>query len=137
VERKTEDLHACRKVVQETFRLMVMLESKDEVVSLADNDHITLGMTISPLLCPQVQEVVQIRVGKQRRYHNSLRITHRDHGPSSSLRYSGPEPFPDEAEHPSVGDPMLEETKHPFAVYGIEETTDVRIEQLDWRERWA
>jgi hypothetical protein len=40
------------KVIQETFRFMAVLETQDEVVSVAYDDDITVRMTISPLLCP-------------------------------------------------------------------------------------
>jgi hypothetical protein len=36
--------------------------------------------------------------------------------------------FADQAEHPSVGDPVLEEFEQPSMVDGVEETSDVRIE---------
>ena len=51
--------------------------------------------------------------------------------PSSSRsrpRDSRPEPFADQAENPSVGDPVLEKLHHPPVVDRVEEPTDVGVE---------
>ena len=128
MERKAEALQTLPKIIQEAFRLMAILEPKDEVVGITNDDQIALCITAAPLMCPKVQDVVQINIGKQRRYHRSLGSTYLGRGPRSGLGHSCLEPFADQAEHTSVGDPVLEEFEQPSVVDGIEETSDVRIE---------
>ena len=56
---------------------LAVLESQDEIVRVPNDDDIARGMPPPPLLRPQVEDVVQVHVGKQRRDHRSLRCTHR------------------------------------------------------------
>ena len=90
VEGETEACKAILKVSQEALSLIAMLEPKDEIVCVAHDDRMAGGMTTSPLVCPQVQGVVEVPMGKQRRYHSPLGCAHRRLGPSPGLGYPGP-----------------------------------------------
>ena len=128
VEGEAETSEAVLEVLQESFRFPAVLESQDEIVRVSDDDDITLCMTAPPLLCPQVHDVMKIHIGKQRRDHRSLGCTHRSRGPLSGLGDPCPEPLADQAEYPSIGDPVLEEFKQPFMVDGVEKALNVCIE---------
>ena len=86
MQRKAEMLQAFPKVSQEAFRLSAMLKPQNEIVSVADNDHIAASMATAPLVCPQVQDVVQVHVAKQRRYYRSLRRAYPRRGPNCRPR---------------------------------------------------
>jgi hypothetical protein len=43
-----------------------MLEAHDEVVGVPDHDHVTRGLAPSPALGPEVEDVVEVDVRKQR-----------------------------------------------------------------------
>src|SRR5271157_4421688 len=108
--------------------LKVLLESHDEVVRVSDDDNIPLCMMASPLLYPQVQDVMKIHIGKQRRDHRALRCTYRSRGPLTILGDSCPEPLANQPEYPSIGDPVLDEFEQPFMVDGVKEALNVCIE---------
>ena len=50
------------KVIQETLRIRPILNPQDEIISLADSDSIAVRIVPSPLMCPLVQNVMQIHV---------------------------------------------------------------------------
>jgi hypothetical protein len=93
MEGKTEAFETFPEVSKESFRLLLILESQDEVVSLAHDDNVTACVAASPLLCPQVQDIAKTHIGKQRRNHRPLRCTHRGLGPCSILGQASLEPF--------------------------------------------
>ncbi len=125
---ETEAFKAILKVSQESLSLIAVLEPKDEIVGVAHDDHIAGGMTTSPLMCPQVQDVVEVHIGKQRRDHRALECTYRRLGPLAVLGHSCPEPLTDQAQDPRVCDSVLEEFDQPSVVEGVEKATDVRTE---------
>jgi hypothetical protein len=50
------------QVVQESLGLVTMLEPQDEVIGLANDDDVAVGVPLPPLLHPQVEQVVQVHV---------------------------------------------------------------------------
>jgi len=62
------------------------------------------------------------------RDHCPLRRTQLRLRPLAVFRYSRLEPFLDQAKHPLIGYPVLEELHRPFVAHVVEEATDVRIE---------
>jgi len=54
------------QIVEEPASVRLVLEADDCVIRVADNDRIPAGMTLAPLLHPQVIDVVQIDVRQQR-----------------------------------------------------------------------
>jgi len=43
-----------------------MLKSGDEIVGVADNNHVTARDFLSPYLDPQVEDIVQVQISQQR-----------------------------------------------------------------------
>ena len=52
--------------VEEPPGVGLVLEADDDVVGIAHDDHVAGGLAPSPALGPQVEDVVQVDVGKQR-----------------------------------------------------------------------
>lgn len=50
-----------------------MLEAHDDVIGVPHNDDLTLGIVLPPVIGPEVERIVKIDVGQQRRDNRSLR----------------------------------------------------------------
>ena len=61
------------QIVQEPLGVLPVLKPDDEVVREPDDDHITVREPVPPPVGPQVQDVVQVHVGEQRRNRCPLR----------------------------------------------------------------
>jgi hypothetical protein len=84
-----------------------VLEAEYEIIGVAHDDHVARGLTPSPALGPQIEDVVQVDVGERRRDHRPLpgpTVTDRDDPVFEDAR---PEPLPDQADDARVGDPVL------------------------------
>src|SRR5262249_48210118 len=53
-------------LVQEALGVALVLESDDEVIGIAHDNHVARGLAPSPALDPEVEGIVQVDVGKQR-----------------------------------------------------------------------
>ena len=51
-----------------SFGLIAVLESQDNIVDVAYDDDIPLRATLPPLLCPGIQNVVEVDIRQQGRY---------------------------------------------------------------------
>lgn len=51
---------------QEPLGLVLVRESHDKIIRVADDDHIAGRVTLSPLIHPQVQNIVQVHIRQQR-----------------------------------------------------------------------
>src|SRR6185312_7849607 len=74
------------------------------------------------------ENIVQVDVRKQRRDYCSLRRAHLRFRPLTVFRYSGFQPFLDQAEHAAISHAMLDELHRPFVAHIVKEPTNVRIE---------
>ena len=54
------------KLSQKPFGVFAMLKSDDEIVSVADNYHLSPRGLPSPCLNPQVEHIVQVHVSQKR-----------------------------------------------------------------------
>ena len=61
------------KIGQEPLGVLPMLEPDDEVVREPHDDHVTAREPAPPPVGPQVEDVVEVHVGEQRRYRCPLR----------------------------------------------------------------
>src|ERR671918_231214 len=81
-----------------------------------------------PPVSPEVERVVQVHVGQERRYAAPLGRAFFTPRPRPVLQHAGIEPFLDQPHDALVRNPMLDELHQPPVVDGIEEPTDVGIE---------
>jgi transposase len=105
-------------------------QADDNVIRVAHDNHVTRGLAPSPALGPEVEDVVQVDIGEQRRDYRALRgpdVTDR-HGPV--FQDARPQPFPDQADDARITDPVLHETDQPCLVDRVEEAPDIRIENV-------
>ena len=66
MKRQRELLQPLAHLVPEAPGIGLVLETDDDVVGVAHDDHVALGLAPSPALGPEVEDVVQVDVGKQR-----------------------------------------------------------------------
>src|SRR5712691_9343490 len=121
MQRQRKLLQPLAHLVKEAPGVALMLEADDEVVGVAHNDHVARGLALSPALGPQIEHVVQVDVGEQRRDHRSLRrppVADR-HDPVFEDAHL--EPFLDQADDAPVADPVLDEADQPVLVDRVEE----------------
>jgi hypothetical protein len=57
------------KLFQEPLGVLPVLEPDDEVIRPAHDNHVTMRLPFPPPVGPQGEDVVQVHVGEQRRYH--------------------------------------------------------------------
>ena len=50
---------------QEPPRVAFVLKADDDIIGIAHDDHVAVGLTPSPLLGPEIKDVVQVDVGEQ------------------------------------------------------------------------
>src|SRR5438309_788434 len=66
VERQRVFSQSLSHLVQEAPGVRLVLETNDQVVSVAHDDHVAGGLAPSPAFGPEIEDVVQVDVGKQR-----------------------------------------------------------------------
>ena len=72
MQRQRELLEPFTHRVPEAPGVGLVLEPDDDVVGVPHDDHVALGLPLSPAVCPQIEHIVQVDVGQQRRYHRTL-----------------------------------------------------------------
>src|SRR5271166_4644362 len=96
-------------------------------VGIAHDDHVARGLAPPPALGPEIEDIVQVDIGKQRRDHRTLPrplLTDRHRPLFEDAR---PQPFADQADDALVADPMLDEPNEPFLAHRVEERPDVGV----------
>src|SRR5438445_7620114 len=73
MHRQPELLHARAYLGQESLGIVLSLETDHAVVGVTNNNHVPAGVAVSPLLRPQVEDVMQVNVGQHRGYNRPLR----------------------------------------------------------------
>src|SRR3954453_22036485 len=120
MQRQRELLQPRAHRVPEAPGVGLVLEADHDVVRVAHDDHVARGLAPSPALGPEVEDVVQVEVGEERRDHRPLS------GPPVADRHdpvledTRPQPFPDQADDARVGDPVLQEADQPFLADRVE-----------------
>jgi hypothetical protein len=102
------------QIRQKPLGIGPMLEAGDEVVGIAHHDDVAPGMAVSPLPRPQVEDVMQVDVGEQRRDHRTLRRPNRCRRHRPVFHHPDLQPFADQPDHAPVSDPMLDKTDQPI-----------------------
>src|SRR5271154_862789 len=65
VQCQFELTHSLMQVMQESLRLMLMLEADNGVVRITDDDHVA-GRLAAPAVGPEIEHVVQVHVRENR-----------------------------------------------------------------------
>ena len=112
----------------EPLGVVAMLEARHVVVGETHDDHVTAGVSPAPLVGPQVEDVVKVDVGEQRRDRCPLDRSLRRLRPLPLFDDPGPEPLADQSQDSLVRDPVLEELLQPALVEPSEEVADVSVE---------
>jgi hypothetical protein len=102
------------KILQKAIRFRPMLEPEYVIIRVPDDNNIALRTLLAPDVHPQVEYIMQIDIGKQRRNHRTLRSTHRRILPFAFLHYSRLQPLLDQAKNASVGDAVLDKLQKPI-----------------------
>src|SRR6202142_2906128 len=98
------------------------------MVRIPPDDDVARGLAPSPAFRPEIETVVQIGVGQERRYHRPLSGTLVTDRHDSIFENARPEPFLDQVEDARVGDPMLQESHQPRLADFIEKASDIDLE---------
>jgi hypothetical protein len=72
MERQREDLEPITHRVEKATSGALVLEAGHQIIGIAHDDHVALGLLPSPASGPEVEDVVQVDVGKARRDHRPL-----------------------------------------------------------------
>src|SRR5271169_5357419 len=105
-----------------------MLEANDEVVGIPHDDHVARGLAPSPAFGPEVEDVMQVDVGKQRRDYRALPsppLTDRCDPVFQDARL---QPFLDQADDAPVADAMFQEADQPLLADFVKERSDVGVQ---------
>ena len=76
VQRKTEFRNPLTLGFVNGMSFVLFFDAIDTVVRLADDDDISFRRPASPLARPEIEDVVQVDVGQERRDHRALRRAH-------------------------------------------------------------
>jgi hypothetical protein len=66
-ERERKLLQPVAHGIPEASGVVFVLEAGDQVVGIAHDDHVAPSLTPSPAFNPEIEDVVQVNVGKERR----------------------------------------------------------------------
>jgi hypothetical protein len=105
-----------------------VLEADDNIVSVPHHDDVAMGMASSPLIRPQIEDVMQVDVGQKWRDHRALRCSDLPRCHLSVFRRPGFQPFTDQSDHPPVADTVFDEADQPIVADRIEKARDVGVQ---------
>jgi hypothetical protein len=66
MKRQREPLQPLAHRIQETPGVSLLFEAHDDIVGITHDDHVARSLAPSPALGPQIDDVVQVDVGKHR-----------------------------------------------------------------------
>src|SRR6266851_5669826 len=112
----------------EPLGIGLVLKAGNDVVGIAHQDDVSLGMVASPPLRPEIEDVMQVDVRQQGRGNAALRRARLRLGHLPVLHHPGLQPFADQANDAAVTDPVLDEADQPLVVDRIEEPGNVGVQ---------
>src|SRR6476661_895761 len=128
VQLQTELGEPVAKRGKEPVGVVTMLKPDGEIVRETHDNDVAARLVVSPPIDPQVEDVVQIHVGEQRRYRCSLRCTPLGLRPDPVLDDPCGQPLIDQPQDPRIRDPVLEKPSQPSPIKLAEKVADVRVE---------
>src|ERR1700758_588147 len=127
MERQRKRLKPRAHHVEKPTRVALSLEPDHDVIRIARDDHNAGGLAPSPTFGPEVEDLVQIDVGEQRRNHRSLPRPPITGSHDSVFEHPRLEPFLDQANDAPVADPVLQKAYQPFLTDRIEEPLNIGV----------
>src|SRR5262245_49853355 len=115
-------------MLEACLRHDLVLEANNDVVGISHDDHVARGLPPSPAVGPQVEHVVQVDVGEQRRDHRALSRPLVTYGDNPVLQDTRLQPLLDQADDARITDPVLDEANEPALADLVEKGSDVRVE---------
>ena len=113
---------------QKPFCILTMLKSRNKVIRKADEDALPAGLLPSPLLDPEVENIVEVDVRQQRADTPALNRSYLTVYSFALFQHARPEPFLDQAHDAPVGYAVLDELHQPFLIESVIKLPDVGIE---------
>ena len=128
VQRQAKSGQSFSQLAPVPLSFLLVLKSQRNVVGIARHDDLAARMSLSPLLGPLIEDVVQIDVRQQARdrrplWHSLCRLR-----PAPFLQNARRKPFLDQAQHPAIRNPVLDKLHHPLVIDGSVEITNVCVE---------
>jgi hypothetical protein len=120
VQFQSELPHPFPQLLQESLCIASVLKSQHSVVGVSHDDHVTLRHLLPPYLGPDIEHVMQVEIGQNRRNHRPLRCPCLRLEPPAVLHHARLQPFLDQAHDPSVCNPMLHKPDHPIMFDSVE-----------------
>src|SRR3954452_18302058 len=115
---------------QELLPIRLMLTAQHQVIRVSADDNLSCCLLPSPLVDPEVDDIMEEDICQNRADPRPLRCPHFHRFPSAALEDAGLEPPLDQAENPAVGNPVRDHPQQPSVVDGIKEGADVDIEHI-------
>src|SRR5271165_3060161 len=104
-----------------------MLEAHDDVIGVAHDDDLTSGMALSPSVCPEVEDVMEIDIGQQWRGNRPLGRACLCGHKLSVFHHACLQPLADKAVYTTIADAVFNETHQPLVTDRIEESRDIGV----------
>jgi hypothetical protein len=93
VEFETKLLEPLAHRIPEAPRIGFVLEVSNQIIGVAHDDHPAFGLLPSPLRSPEIEDVVQVDIGKQWGCHCALRRPRLTHAPNPFVQDARLEPL--------------------------------------------
>src|SRR5664279_5173290 len=128
MERQAELQQPVFEIHEELLPICLELTAEHHIICVPTDDHRPGCTPSSPLVNPEIDDVVKKNIRKDGADPRPLRSARLHRSPWAALKDAGLEPPLNQAEHPGVGDPVRQHSHQPSVVNGIEEGADVDIE---------
>src|SRR5882762_4280841 len=128
MQLQVELLHAFREFRPELIGIRLAVKSNHDVVRKTHHDHIAVRPLLTPCLDPQVEYVMKVDVGQQRRGTAALGRPFFHSYPFPILQHAGVEPFLDQSHDAPICYPVLDDFHQPFVGKPIEKVANIQIE---------
>src|ERR1700712_1238214 len=124
MERQSKLLEPRAHCFEKPICIGLALKTDDHIIGITHDDHVAGGLMPSPAFGPQIQNVVQVDIGQERRNHRALSCPSLTDRYGSVSEYPRLQPFPDQADDALVADTMLNESDEPILTDRIERSHD-------------
>src|SRR5260370_33959886 len=117
-----------RQLLMKPLGVRLVLKTHDEVISPTDDYNVAFGFCLTPVLHPEVEHIVQIDVGQQRRGTAALWRSFFTARPLPFFQHARVHSLADEPHDALVSYSVLDELNQPLMVQTIEERADVAVQ---------